>query len=246
MTEKEMIRLNRYIAMCGVCSRREADSLIAQGRVSVGGEKAGPGVRVDGTEDVRVDGRPVRPVSKEIVLAVIKPAGVVCSTDRRWGDTLIGDLVDSPERLFYVGRLDKESEGLILMTNQGKLADALSRSRNGHEKEYVVSVDRPVTRDFISRMEKGVFLEELGVTTRPCRVTKSGENTFHIVLTQGLNRQIRRMCASLGYRVESLKRIRIMNITLGDLKTGQSRELTGEELTALKKRSGEGARRLSP
>ncbi len=233
-TGNEMIRLNRYIAMCGVCSRREADALIAEGRVSIDGEKAAPGARLNGTEDIRVDGRPIRPIQKEIVLAVNKPVGVVCSTDRRWGDALIGDLIRSPERLFYVGRLDKESEGLILMTNQGKLADDLMRSRNGHEKEYVVSIDRPVTGDFISRMEKGVFLEELKVTTRPCRAWKSGENTFHIVLTQGLNRQIRRMCASLGCRVRSLKRIRIMNVTLGDLKSGESRELTARELNELK------------
>ena len=233
-TGKEMIRLNRYIAMCGVCSRREADTLIAEGRVSVDGEKAAPGARLNGTEDIRVDGRPIRPSQREIVLAVNKPVGVVCSTDRRWGDALIGDLIRSSERLFYVGRLDRESEGLILMTNQGKLADDLMRSRNGHEKEYVVGVDRPVTGDFISRMEKGVFLEELKVTTRPCRVRKSGENSFHIVLTQGLNRQIRRMCAALGYRVRSLKRIRIMNISLGDLKSGESRELTGRELNELK------------
>jgi len=233
--ESEQIRLNRYLAMCGICSRREADALIAEGRVRVDGNPAGAGMKVTGSELVLVDGKPVHPVEKEIVLAVNKPVGVVCSTDRRWGDVLIEDIVKSEERLFYVGRLDKDSEGLILMTNQGALADAMMRGRSGHEKEYVVQVDRPVTEVFLNRMRRGVYLEELDVMTRPCRAWKTDERTCHIVLTQGLNRQIRRMCQALGSRVRSLKRIRILNIQLAELKSGESREITGQELAQLKR-----------
>ena len=285
--QNNRIRINRYLAMCGVCSRREADELIRAGRVSVDGDRAEPGRQVTGNEDVRVDGRRVHPEEREVVLAVNKPAGVVCSTDRRWGDVLIGDIVQARggERLFYMGRLDRDSEGLLLLTNQGKLCDEVMRGRNRHEKEYEVTVDRPVTDAFIRQMEAGVFLPELNVTTRPCRVrlvsgksasgkngsgknasaenasgknvsgkNASGENgsgknasgeqdavpapgggcVFRIVLTQGLNRQIRRMCQALGYRVLRLRRIRIMNITLGDLKSGQSRELTDKEIMGLR------------
>ena len=234
----EPVRLNRYLAMCGICSRREADQLIAEGRVRVDGAPAGAGVKVTGAQQVLLDGKPVRPVEKEIVLAVNKPVGVVCSTDRRWGDVLIGDIIQSEERLFYVGRLDRDSEGLILMTNQGKLADDLMRARSGHEKEYVVTVDRRVEAGFLKQICEGVRLEELNVTTRPCRAWKTGRDTFHIVLTQGLNRQIRRMCSALGYRVRSLKRIRILNIQLGDLKSGESRQITGQELAELKRKIG--------
>lgn len=234
----EPVRLNRYLAMCGICSRREADQLIAEGRVRVDGAPAGAGVKVTGAQQVLLDGKPVRPVEKEIVLAVNKPVGVVCSTDRRWGDVLIGDIIQSEERLFYVGRLDRDSEGLILMTNQGKLADDLMRARSGHEKEYVVTVDRPVEAGFLKQMCEGVRLEELNVTTRPCRAWKTGRDTFHIVLTQGLNRQIRRMCSVLGYHVRSLQRIRILNIQLGDLKSGESRQISGQELAELKRKIG--------
>ena len=234
----EPVRLNRYLAMCGICSRREADQLIAEDRVRVDGAPAGAGVKVTGAQQVLLDGKPVRPVEKEIVLAVNKPVGVVCSTDRRWGDVLIGDIIQSEERLFYVGRLDRDSEGLILMTNQGKLADDLMRARSGHEKEYVVTVDRPVEAGFLKQMCEGVRLEELNVTTRPCRAWKTGRDTFHIVLTQGLNRQIRRMCSVLGYHVRSLQRIRILNIQLGDLKSGESRQISGQELAELKRKIG--------
>ena len=233
-------RLNRYIAMCGICSRREADRLIDDGRVLVNGKPAVNGMHVNEGDLVSVDGREIHPEEREIVLALYKPAGVVCSAGGHPGDRLIGDMAcvrAYPERLFYMGRLDKDSEGLLLMTNQGKLSDAIMRSRNKHEKEYVVRVDRPITEVFLQKMAQGVYLEELQVTTKPCRIWKTDRDTFHIVLTQGLNRQIRRMCITLGYQVRTLKRIRIMNILLGDLKSGESRELTVEELAELRRRA---------
>ena len=228
------MRLNKYLSSHGVCSRREADRLIEEGRVSVNGETASTGLQVNEGDLVTVDGKPVRETVEEIFLAVNKPRGVVVTTDRTWGDRVLEDIISCRERVFAVGRLDKESEGLILMTNNGDASNLIQKAHERHEKEYVVSVDRPVTEQFLKGMRSGVLLEEIGRTTRPCTVSKIDDHSFDIVLTEGMNRQIRRMCSSFGYRVTSLKRIRIMNILLGDLPSGASRELTREEIREIK------------
>ena len=230
------IRLNKYMSEAGVCSRREADRLIESGEVTVDGVTASVGMTVSGTEKILVSGKQVILAGKrEIVLAVNKPRGVVCTTDRRWGDRLLTDLIHEPCRVFSIGRLDKDSEGLILMTNEGDLLNRIMKSENGHEKEYEVTVDQPVSPEHIRLMEKGMYLPEIGRTTRPCRIIRKGEKEFRMILTQGLNRQIRRMFAFFGYRVTRLRRIRIMNIRLGDLPAGRYRELTKTELSELKK-----------
>ena len=228
------MRLNKYLSSHGVCSRREGDRLIEEGRVSVNGETASTGLQVNEGDLVTVDGKPVRETIEEIFLAVNKPRGVVVTTDRTWGDRVLEDIISCRERVFAVGRLDKESEGLILMTNNGDASNLIQKAHERHEKEYVVSVDRPVTEQFLKGMRSGVLLEEIGRTTRPCTVSKIDDHSFDIVLTEGMNRQIRRMCSSFGYRVTSLKRIRIMNILLGDLPSGASRELTREEIRRIK------------
>ena len=228
------MRLNKYLSSHGVCSRREGDRLIEEGRVSVNGETAPTGLQVNEGDLVTVDGKPVRETVEEIFLAVNKPRGVVVTTDRTWGDRVLEDIISCRERVFAVGRLDKESEGLILMTNNGDASNLIQKAHERHEKEYVVSVDRPVTEQFLKGMRSGVLLEEIGRTTRPCTVSKIDDHSFGIVLTEGMNRQIRRMCSSFGYRVTSLKRIRIMNILLGDLPSGASRELTREEIREIK------------
>jgi len=223
------MRLNKYISECGVCSRREADRLIGEGRVRVNGAAAALGTAVQDGDRVTVDGKEIRPETEAIFLAVHKPRGVVVTTDRRWGDRTLEELVDCPKRVFAVGRLDKESEGLILMTNQGEAARRIQQAGQGHEKEYEVEIDRPVTEAFLREMAGGVRLEELDRTTAPCRVEKLGERSFRIVLTQGLNRQIRRMCAACGCRVLRLKRVRVMGVKLGNLPAGAYRNLTNEE-----------------
>lgn len=228
-----MIRLNKFLSEAGFCSRREADRLALEGRITVNGAAAAPGMKIDENSVVRVDGRLVVPVARKVILAVNKPAGVVCTTDRRWNDRLLEDIIDYPDRVFPVGRLDKDSQGLILMTNQGELLNRIMKAGNYHEKEYQVRVDHPITQEFLEGMAQGVYLQELDKTTRPCRIWQSGNQSFHIVLTQGLNRQIRRMCSVFGYRVAALTRIRIMNIRLGDLPSGQYRELTREETDTL-------------
>ena len=228
------MRLNKYLSSHGVCSRREGDRLIEEGRVSVNGETASTGLQVNEGDLVTVDGKPVRETVEEIFLAVNKPRGVVVTTDRTWGDRVLEDIISCRERVFAVGRLDKESEGLILMTNNGDASNLIQKAHECHEKEYVVSVDRPVTEQFLKGMRSGVLLEEVGRTTRPCTVSKIDDHSFDIVLTEGMNRQIRRMCSSFGYKVTSLKRIRIMNILLGDLPSGECRELTQEEVREIK------------
>ncbi len=225
----EGVRINLFLSKAGVCSRREADRLIESGRVRIDGIPAKSGMRVQDGQEVTLDGKSVRPEREDVILAVNKPVGYVCTTDRKWGDPLIGDLVKWPGRVFPAGRLDKDSEGLILMTNQGELAHRMMKASFGHEKEYVVTIDRPVTETFLDAMGRGVFLKELGIRTRPCVVRKSGPFEFHIILTQGLNRQIRRMCRENGCRVKKLVRIRIMNVWLGDLKEGSFRELSARE-----------------
>ena len=228
------VRLNKYLASCGVCSRRDADKLIESGKVLVNGQIAGMGQAVSEEDTILVNGKPVKGVQEKAVLAYYKPVGITCSERDPHAEKLITDRIKYPVRLTYAGRLDKESEGLMIMTNDGALIDQMMRGANRHEKEYVVKVNREITEAFLSEMEKGVFLKDLGVTTRPCKVYQEGKYTFRIVLTQGLNRQIRRMCKALGYQVVKLKRIRIMNIHLGDLKPDAYRALTGEEEAKLR------------
>ena len=229
------VRLNKYISESGLCSRREADRLIEEGRVLVDGKAAESGMKVREDQEVLVDGKPIRREETMVLLAVNKPRGVVCTTDKRWGDTTVEEMLQYPKRVFYMGRLDKESEGLLLMTNHGEILNKMMRAGNYHEKEYVVKVNRPITPEFLKGMEKG-GIPILDQTTRPCRVKRLSEKTFSIVLTQGLNRQIRRMCEYFQYEVVELKRIRIMNIALGDLKPGTYREVTREEQEELYRR----------
>lgn len=228
-------RINKYLSSHGVCSRREADRMVAEGRVLVDGKTAVMGEMVDDSNTICIDGRQISSASPEqIIIAFNKPVGIVCTTKDRHNKNNIVDYIRYPERIYPVGRLDKESDGLILLTNDGDMMDRILRSVNGHEKEYIVSVNRPINDTFIKRMSEGIYLEELERTTKKCVVRKVSDRTFRIILTQGLNRQIRRMCDALGYKVTKLTRIRIMNIELGELAVGQYRELTESEVTILK------------
>ncbi len=227
-----MTRINKFLSEIGYCSRREADKLIAQGRVTINGKIPEMGTKVSDDDEIRVDGKKVNTKkSKPVYLAFNKPVGVVCTTNSRVEKNNIIDYIGFPERIFPVGRLDKASEGLILLTNDGEIANKISRSRNDHEKEYIVTVDRVLTPDFISRMSNGIPI--LDTITKKCKVEKLDQHIFRIILTQGLNRQIRRMCEYLGYKVTALKRIRVMNIKL-DIPVGKYRELTSAELKELK------------
>ena len=230
------IRLNKYLSESGICSRREADRLIEAGKVLVDGSVAVMGMKIVPGQRVVCDGIPVGEKDRPVLLAVNKPRGIVCTTSEKDRAENIVEFLNYPMRIYPVGRLDKESEGLLLMTNQGELMDRILRARNGHEKEYRVTVDRPITEAFLRRMGSGVPI--LDTVTRPCEVKRLGEQEFGIILTQGLNRQIRRMCEALGYRVTRLCRIRIMNLTLGSLKSGEYREVSGTELTELKRLLG--------
>lgn len=227
-SEKGEIRLNKYLSEAGVCSRREADRMIEAGKVTVDGRRAMSGMRVSEGQRILVDGKAVEREKKMVLLAVNKPVGVVCTTDTRWGDVTVDQLLHYPKRIFYVGRLDKDSEGLLLMTNNGDILNKIMRARNYHEKEYEVTVDKELTEDFLKRMAEG-GIPILDQVTRPCRVKKLGKKRFRIILTQGLNRQIRRMCEYLGYRVVRLVRVRIMNIRLEKLRPGEYREVTAKE-----------------
>lgn len=231
-----MIRLNKYLSDAGVCSRREADRLIEKGAVTVDGITAVPGMKVSDEQEVRVGKKIIKSKTKKTVLAVYKPAGIVCTEDKREKKNIIRYL-NYPVRVTYAGRLDKDSEGLLIMTNDGDLINGMMRARFAHEKEYKVTVNKEITPEFMDKMSKGVHIKDkeknLDAVTRPCNVKKIGKYTFSIILTQGLNRQIRRMCEALGYKVINLKRIRIMNIELGNLKPGQVRELTEQELKEL-------------
>jgi 23S rRNA pseudouridine2604 synthase len=224
------MRLNKYLAETGACSRREADQWIEAGRVTVNGAPALLGTQVDEGDDVRVDGQSLRPRPKRVYLALNKPAGIECTTDRDVPGNIV-DFVGHPERIFPIGRLDKDSEGLILLTNDGDIVNTILRAENEHEKEYIVAVDRPLTPAFLAGMAAGVPI--LDTVTNPCRITQVGKNTFRIVLTQGLNRQIRRMCEHFDYRVRRLQRVRIMHVHLGTLPLGRWRELTATELRGL-------------
>lgn len=231
-TDSEGIRLNKYIASSGLCSRREADALIEKCKVTINGVIATQGTKVNEGDVVEVSGRMIRPDYDMIYIAFNKPLGITCTTDKRDPSNII-DYIGFDERIFPVGRLDKNSSGLILLTNDGSIVNKLLRSENRHEKEYLVTVNRPYDKEFIKSMESGVPV--LGQLTLPCKLKPSGERTFKIILHQGLNRQIRRMCEYLGYKVTKLKRIRFMNITLGDLETGKWRYLTSDEKKELLK-----------
>ena len=231
----EGIRINKYLSEAGICSRREADRFVQQGRVLLEGRMAAPGDRVLEGQCVTVDGRSVKKEEEEIFLAFYKPKGIVCTTaDTEHGERIqnVVEYIQYPKRIYPVGRLDKDSEGLLLMTNQGEAMEKILRSRYGHEKEYFVRVDHRVEEAFLRGMGKGVPV--LDTVTKPCRVWKEDETSVHIVLTQGLNRQIRRMCEYFGYRVVYLRRDRVMNITLDGLKKGRYRKLTTEEIRKLK------------
>lgn len=229
----EAMRLNKFLAHGGVCSRREADKLIEQGKVFVNGEVASTGRTVTESDEVVVNGKSITGREKKVVLAFYKPVGVTCTEKDAHADRIISDIVKYPVRVTYAGRLDKDSEGLLLLTNDGDLIQAMMRGANRHEKEYIVKVDKEITEDFLKKMSSGVYLKELEQTTRPCKAEAIGKYTFRIVLTQGLNRQIRRMAAACGREVRSLKRIRVMNVTLGNLNPGQYTELSEEEKNAL-------------
>ena len=227
---KESVRLNKYLSEAGVCSRREADRLIESGKVTVDGVTAQMGMRVTAGQIVKVGKKTVSKQDEMIVLAVNKPKGIVCTEDQRERDSIVRFL-NYPVRVTYAGRLDKDSRGLLLMTNNGDIINQMMRAANRHEKEYKVTVDKEITEQFIKKMSEGVPI--LDTVTRPCTVKKIGKYTFSIILTQGLNRQIRRMCAAFGYEVKDLVRIRIMNIRLGSLKEGAYRKLTDDELVEL-------------
>lgn len=229
----EEIRLNKYLAQAGLCSRRDADKLIESGQVTVNDRLASTGTRVRLGDKVCFQGKVIGGRQDVAVLAYYKPVGVICSERDKHADKLLTNELHYPVRVTYAGRLDKDSEGLLLLTNDGDLIDRLMRGANRHEKEYVVKVKSEITEEFLEKMAKGVYLTELDKTTRPCQVEKIGKLTFRIVLTQGLNRQIRRMCAELGYEVHSLKRIRVANVTLDKLKPGEYRILKGNELKTL-------------
>ena len=231
-----MIRLNKYLSEAGVCSRREADRLIEAGRVTVDGVRAVPGMKVSEEQKICVGKKVIQGAEQKVVLAVNKPAGIVCTGDVKVKNNIIRFL-HYPVRVTYAGRLDKDSEGLLIMTNDGDLINGMMRARFSHEKEYKVTVNKEITPEFIEKMSRGVHIRDreknLDAVTRPCKVRKNGKYTFSIILTQGLNRQIRRMCEALGYKVTTLKRIRIMNVELGNLKPGEVRELTERELKEL-------------
>ena len=225
-------RINKYLSEVGFCSRREADRLIEQGKVTINGKIPKMGIKVEEGDQVEVEGQRIKKSTKQknIYLIFNKPVGIVCTTNRNVEPQNVIDFIKYPARIFPVGRLDKPSEGLIFLTNDGDIVNKILRARNNHEKEYIVSVNRPINRDFIYKMSNGV--EILDTITKNCFVKKLGPKKFKIILTQGLNRQIRRMCESLGFKVQSLKRVRIMNIKL-DVPTGKYREFTKEELQEL-------------
>ena len=233
MNTDEKTRLNKYIAECGVCSRREADRLIEAGKVTVNGKTANMGVKVSLADEVIVNGRKLTKKEEKVVLAYYKPIGITCTEKDRFADRTLKDAFDYPIRVTYAGRLDRETEGLLLMTNDGELINRLMKGSNEHEKEYYVKVTNQLSSDFKEKMEKGVFLSELNRKTKPCKVDIIGPYTFKIILTQGLNRQIRRMCSELGYKVNALQRVRVANISLGKLRPGTFRKLSKDEKAEL-------------
>jgi len=228
VTNPKQTRINKYLSEVGYCSRRAADKLIELGRVTINGQVPEMGTKITDGDEVRVDGKRIaEPQEKPVYLAFNKPIGIVCTTDTRVEKDNIIDFINYPTRIFPIGRLDKLSEGLILLTDDGDIVNKILRARNGHDKEYLVTVDRPITEDFLQKMRNGVPI--LDTLTKKCEVTQIGNCEFKIILTQGLNRQIRRMCEHLDYRVKHLKRIRIMNVKL-DIPVGKWRDLTQAEL----------------
>ncbi len=224
------MRINKFISETGATSRREVDKWIAAKRVTINGVVAELGSQVEPGDEVRVDGKLLREKTAPVYIALNKPTGITCTTERHVSGNII-DFVQHPERIFPIGRLDKDSEGLILLTNDGDIVNKILRAENNHEKEYIVTVDKPVTEEFLRGMAQGVRI--LRTVTKPCKVTRVGEKVFRIILTQGLNRQIRRMCMVFGYQVRRLQRVRIMNIHLGKLKPGAWRDLTEAEKNQL-------------
>ena len=224
------IRLNKFLSESGVCSRREADRLIESGKVTVDGKRAEMGMKVTDSQVVRVGKKVIRPQDEMVLLAVNKPVGIVCTEEKKEKNNII-QFLNYPTRITYIGRLDKDSEGLLLMTNNGDIINKMMRSGNQHEKEYKVTVNKPITPEFIQKMAGGVPI--LDTVTRKCEVEMIGKYKFRIVLTQGLNRQIRRMCEYLGYKVTRLERVRVMNIELGNLKPGEYRKVTDDEIAEL-------------
>lgn len=229
---EELTRLNKFIRETGFCSRREADAFIEQGRVTVNGKVPELGTKVSTADDIRIDGKPINKKEEAIYIAFNKPAGIICTTELDIKHNII-DYIKYPTRIFPIGRLDRASEGLIFLTNDGDIVNKILRAGNNHEKEYIVTVDKPITETFIRRMGNGIPI--LDTTTKKCFVEQTGRFQFRIILTQGLNRQIRRMCAYLEYDVKELRRIRIMNISLAGLKEGTWREFTKEEMDTINK-----------
>jgi len=230
--QDDSISLNKFISDTGICSRREADKMIEAGRVKINGKPTRKGNRVNPGDCVTLDGKPLQAKPEPVYIALNKPPGITSTTDRRDKDNII-DFIKYSQRIFPIGRLDKASTGLILLTNDGDIVNQILRVENHHEKEYVVTVDKPITSVFVQRMKSGIPI--LGTVTQKCQVERINRFTFRIILTQGLNRQIRRMCEYLGYQVKTLKRIRIMHIELGDLKPGQWRRLNRAERSLLMK-----------
>lgn len=221
------MRINKFLSEAGIVSRRGADKWIEDGRVTINGQPAELGSRVEQGDEVRVDGKPVKTEEQLVYIVLNKPVGITSTTERHIEGNVV-DFVNHPLRIFHIGRLDKDSDGLLLLTNDGDIVNEILREEHGHEKEYIVTVDRPITKEFVQKMESGV--EILDTITKPCKVKQLGPRKFNITLTQGLNRQIRRMCSALGYNVRRLQRTRIMNIHLGNLPIGQWRDLTDKEL----------------
>lgn len=228
--QAKAVRLNKFISDTGYCSRREADKLIDQGRVTINGQEPEMGVKVMPGDEVLVDDKPLRAKEQPIYIALNKPAGITCTTERHIKDNIV-DFIGHRKRIFPIGRLDKPSDGLIFLTNDGDIVNKILRAGNSHEKEYVVRVDKPITQEFIDKMASGV--EILDTVTLPCKVTKETNYSFRIVLTQGLNRQIRRMCEALGYDVFKLRRVRIMNVSIDGLPNGKWRYLTDAEIAEI-------------
>lgn len=224
------IRLNKYISETGICSRREADKLIEAGKVKIDGLVAAMGTKVAKNQIVTVKGKQISKEEELVYIVLNKPIGITCTTEKKINGNII-DFIGHKKRIFPIGRLDKDSQGLILLTNDGDIVNKILRAGNSHEKEYIVKVNNPINKEFIEKMSSGVGI--LGTITKDCYVRKAGSHSFKIILTEGMNRQIRRMCEALGYEVTSLKRVRIMNITLGELKIGQWRELRSKELYGL-------------
>ena len=232
MSEEKAVRINKYLSEVGYCSRRAADKLLEQGRLTINGKKPELGTKIVPGDEIRVDGQLIEDNQDELIyIAFNKPVGIVCTTDSRVEKDNIIDYINHPKRIFPIGRLDKPSEGLIFLTSDGDIVNKILRARNHHEKEYIVTVNKPINERFVERMANGIPI--LGTTTRKCEVEMLSKNRFRIVLTQGLNRQIRRMCEYLGYRVTKLKRVRIMNVPL-DLPVGKWRNLSEKEVSQIK------------